>query len=592
MNKRPSAHSTVFQGFVSPADVKRRREIIDPNVTSPPPSLPPVKLPGVGDLVGEHYILVSQLGEGAFAKVYLAQRDDVPEHHVAIKIFARAVYEGRNVERELVMLATVGHPNVVQLKDHGAETDYVWLTMPVYQGETLEERLERGTLSMNEAYEIFLSVARGMEALHAGGLRHQDIKPDNIFLALFGGRVHPILLDLGVAAECDSNFVAGTLMYAAPEQIAFLAAEPGDAVLSEKMDTYGVATTLLMALVGRDLLPGATAEGADDIKAAQKVRAESPLHDKALPDLKGRPRELFIAALKRWLALDPKERPSMSDLAEELDVLREPEREKARAEEQRRIRQKTSLLRVRVAALVLLLMGLGTGYYLYSKRTTLALAGQLEKAQREGAESFDKLDTCIASHAIEKSAAASCRASREKDRTEFDASLDAVKKSGSATAAERAQQIKELNAIFANRLRTCEDESKAALRRADEEKNRIASGCRDEKAELTREIDEQKKLVEARTRAVDICDEARHALLAERETWKAAQAAAPAAVPAPAGGGAPAAGSPAPAGSGAAAAGAVVTAGTGAAATAPPPPPPPATAAPPPPQPKVDPTDI
>src|SRR4029079_13500612 len=217
------------------------------------------------------------------------------------------------------------HPNVVQLKDHGTETDYVWLTMPVYEGETLEERLERGTLTMKEAYEIFVPVARGMEALHAGGLRHQDIKPDNIFLAVFGGHVHPILLDLGVAAECNSNFVAGTLMYAAPEQIAYLAGEPGNAELSEKMDTYGLATTILMALAGRDALPGATAETSEEIKDAHKVRAENPLSDSAMPELKGRARELFIAALKRWLAMDPKERPSMSDLAEELDVLREPE---------------------------------------------------------------------------------------------------------------------------------------------------------------------------------------------------------------------------------------------------------------------------
>ncbi len=141
-----------------------------------------------------------KLGEGMFGKVYVAQRLDVPEHRVALKILPRSLYAGRNVDRELVMLATVGHPHVVQLKDHGTTPEYVWLTMPVYQGETLAERIEKkGPLSLREAYEIFLPIARGIEALHAAGLRHQDVKPENIYLAVFGQRIHPVLLDLGVA---------------------------------------------------------------------------------------------------------------------------------------------------------------------------------------------------------------------------------------------------------------------------------------------------------------------------------------------------------------------------------------------------------
>src|ERR1041384_4977598 len=136
-----------------------------------------------------------------FGKVYVAQRVDVPEHQVALKLLPRSLYAGRNVERELVMLATVGHPHMVQLKDHGTTDEYVWLTMPVYDGETLYDRLKRGPLDLREAYDIFLPIAHALEALHAAGLRHQDIKPENIFLAVFAGRIHPILLDLGAAAE-------------------------------------------------------------------------------------------------------------------------------------------------------------------------------------------------------------------------------------------------------------------------------------------------------------------------------------------------------------------------------------------------------
>ncbi len=195
-----------------PSDVSRTFASIPP----PPAAL----LPEEGDVVGEHYSLVRKLGEGTFGRVYVAQRIDVPEHQVALKILPRSLYVGRNVDRELVMLATVGHPHVVQLKDHGTTDEYVWLTMPVYEGQTLQERLEqKGTLSLREAYDIFRAMAYGLEALHDAGLRHQDIKPENIYLAVFGPRIHPVLLDLGVAAEKDASFIAGTALYASPEQI-------------------------------------------------------------------------------------------------------------------------------------------------------------------------------------------------------------------------------------------------------------------------------------------------------------------------------------------------------------------------------------
>ncbi|NUQ74667.1 MAG: protein kinase, partial [Polyangiaceae bacterium] len=547
VNKLPPLRSTIFQGF--DADVKdeaKREAKASAESTESSP-----KLPAINDIVDDHYILVRLLGEGAFAKVYFAQRIDIPEHQVALKIFPRVIYEGRNVERELVMLATVGHPNVVQLKDHGTGPDYVWLTMPVYQGETLDERLQRGSLTMREAYDIFVPVARGLEALHSAGLRHQDIKPANIYLAQFGGRVHPILLDLGAAAECDATFVAGTLLYAAPEQIAFLAGKPEGALLTEKMDSYGLATTLLMALVGPDNFAGVTAEVAEEIEEAHRKRAEKPILDTAIPALTGKARDLFQQALKRWLAIDPKVRPTMSQLADELDVLLEPEREEARAEERRRMKQKAALQRVRLTVAGLLALAAAGGFFMYSKRETLALASQLERAQKEGAESFDKLDTCVASHAIEKSAAAACRDARKKDEAEYQATLDAVKKAGTETVAERAKQIEKLQQIFAARLKSTEEAAAAALKKAADEraqeKAQLEATCSSEKQALMTERDDQKKLVESRTSELDLCTSARKACVSELDTWRTSGATAPsaaaaaAAAPSPAAPGAPSA---------------------------------------------------
>jgi len=138
--------TTLMQAFaVTVVDESRSGE---KGGTPAGPPAAPLDLPKVGDVVGGLYRLVRVLGEGAFGKVYVAQRLDVPEHQVALKILPRSMYEGRNVERELVMLATVGHPHVVQLKDHGTGPDFVWLTMPVYQGETLAEREGGRTLDV------------------------------------------------------------------------------------------------------------------------------------------------------------------------------------------------------------------------------------------------------------------------------------------------------------------------------------------------------------------------------------------------------------------------------------------------------------
>ena len=453
------------------------------------PSTPStVSLPSIGDIVGEHYELVGTLGAGTFGKVYVAHRLDVPEHQVALKLMPRSLYASRNVERELVMLATVGHPNVVQLKDHGTTPDYVWLTMPVYRGETLAERLERGTLSPRQAHDVFVPIARGLEALHDAGLRHQDVKPENIFLAVFGGRVHPILLDLGVAAEVDATFVAGTALYAAPEQVAVLSGFPSFASLSAKMDTYGLASTLLRALVGRSCYPGESAHTREQLAAAHEERTTQPLHDDALPDVTGAPRELIASAFRRWLALQPSARPTMSELADELEVLLEPERAEEQLFERSLRRQKTSLRRIRAVVLAMLVIGAGGAALAYTKRETLQLASQLDTLRRTRKESFEKLDMCSASYWMTRQELDTCLASRDKDRIDFKQALDEVKRTGTSTAAERAREAQR----YGTRIKACEDDALASRRRYEDE---VAESLR-QRTSLGAEQDELQSTVQ------------------------------------------------------------------------------------------------
>jgi len=512
---------------------------------SPGPSPAMLDLPDVGDVVGGHYKLVRLLGQGMFGKVYVAQRLDVPEHQVALKLLPRSMYAGRNVERELVMLATVGHPHVVQLKDHGTTPDYVWLTMPVYQGETLAERLEKkGTLTPRQAYDIFLPMARGLEALHAAGLRHQDVKPENIFLAVFGGRVHPILLDLGVAAEKDAGFVAGTALFAAPEQVAVLSGLPVIQPLSEKMDTYGLASTLLLALAGPRQFPGETATDRTELAEAHDLRTKHPLGPGALPDVTGDPRDQLDAAFRHWLAFEPAARPTIKEMAEQLEVLLEPDAEEVRQEEARRARQRLTILRFKGVFAAMILLGLAGGAIAFNQRETLRIAAALDRARTDGAKSFDQLETCNAAHSSDTRTIADCQAAQVSIRDEHRKQLEEVMRSGSTSQQERSREAQHYNKA----LKVCEDNATTAKRVCDEETGRLLMDSARDKTTLAGQRDEARRLADEEKGQLaslaaerDLCRAERTTCADERDALKAAALAKPAPrAPAPGGTAAPA----------------------------------------------------
>ncbi|MCL2822742.1 MAG: serine/threonine protein kinase [Polyangiaceae bacterium] len=429
------------------------------------------KLPGEGDLVGGLYRLIRLLGNGTFGKVYVAERIDVPEHQVALKLTLREAYSGRDVERELVMLAAAGHPHMIQLKDHGTTPHYVWFTMPVYDGETLAVRLRRGTLSVTEAHEVFVPIARSLEALHRAGLRHQDLKPDNVFLADFGGRVHPIILDLGVAAARTSGFVAGTLLFAAPEQTALLTGSEENIPLNEKMDTYGLASTLLLSLVGMDHFPGANAGTKEELVDAQRIRAESPIAPHALPKLTGLPRQLLDSAFKSWFAQDASVRPSMTEMADGLKVLLEQQVEEQKAEQRARARQKNKLFRQRFVIGILVSGALGLIGIGFAKRETFQIAAELQQARAEERQSFDNLQSCAAAQNNTRDRLRVSENRRARDLASYRESLDQLSKTGDRAKEESAAQL----LACSNKLRTVEDEADTAARVCADNREQLVS---------------------------------------------------------------------------------------------------------------------
>ena len=331
-----------------------------------------------GTVIGERYAVQQRVGEGSFGDVYRAFDTDVPGHVVALKLLHRSSQseEARKTAlRELRLIASVFHPSVVDFKDHGWYDDRLWFVMPWYEGETLEDRMQRGPLSREEACEIFTALAQALATMHQAGIRHQDVKPDNIFLARIGEvgrkrpRTLPVLLDLGVAAKDAEMIVAGTPLYFPPEIAAQYAGDVQKPKVSSKADVFSLALALRNALEPhtQEQVPGTA------IEAFIAHRAEAPPSGPTAREF-----AFLEPYFKRWLARDPEARPSAEELAEELEVLTRPEQERKR---------RRSIMRWAAPIAVGSLLGLSSITYVYVKEL-----GVSQDARMRAALTMTKLD--------------------------------------------------------------------------------------------------------------------------------------------------------------------------------------------------------
>ncbi len=176
------------------------------------------------------YIIDHVRGSGTFGVVYAARREDLPRL-VALKVLhaelARSPEVVRRFKVEAHTISELRHPHIVDVHDVGALQGVPFLAMELLDGETLRARLEReGRLPLNVALDLLLPIFSAVSAVHARGVVHRDIKPDNIVLAAtLLGRLHPKLLDFGVAKVrgdgpglTRTGVAIGTPYYMSPEQ--------------------------------------------------------------------------------------------------------------------------------------------------------------------------------------------------------------------------------------------------------------------------------------------------------------------------------------------------------------------------------------
>jgi serine/threonine protein kinase len=188
--------------------------------------------PRVGtELAG--YRIESLLGWGGMSVVYLAE-DLRLKRRVALKLLAASLAEDESFRdrflRESELAASIDHPNIVPIYEAGTAEDILFIAMRYVEGRDLKERLERGRLDPADAIGLLTQVASALDAAHARGLVHRDVKPSNVLLdtgARPDGSDHVYLADFGITKRVseetgvgDDGHLLGTIDYIAPEQIA------------------------------------------------------------------------------------------------------------------------------------------------------------------------------------------------------------------------------------------------------------------------------------------------------------------------------------------------------------------------------------
>jgi len=205
----------------------------------------------VGATFADHQI-VGIAGRGAMGVVYRARYQD---RDVALKVIAPELSEDREFrirfQREYEAEVSIRHPNVVRVFGAGAKDGRLYVTMQYIEGSDLATLLKRGRLAPPVAARLIAQVADALDAAHARGIVHRDVKPANVLIEGEGDDMHCILTDFGLmknvsnAAEplTRAGSFLGSCDYAAPEQ---LLGETIDA----RVDVYALGCMLYQAVTG------------------------------------------------------------------------------------------------------------------------------------------------------------------------------------------------------------------------------------------------------------------------------------------------------------------------------------------------------
>jgi serine/threonine-protein kinase len=224
---------------------------------------------------------------------------------VALKVvapqFAGDLYFRQRFEREARLAAKIDHPHAVGIEDSGEVDGVLYVVMPYVDGTDMEAMLASdGALEAPLAAAIVSQVASALDAAHALGLVHRDVKPGNVLVESRDHCAHALLTDFGLAKHVASTsgltktgLWVGTVDYAAPEQI------QGGAV-GPPADIYSLGCVLYHALTGDVPFP----RPREVAKITAHMMEPPPAPSEAAPRLAG----AFDEVIARAMAKDPADR--------------------------------------------------------------------------------------------------------------------------------------------------------------------------------------------------------------------------------------------------------------------------------------------
>jgi serine/threonine protein kinase/tetratricopeptide (TPR) repeat protein len=223
-----------------------------------------ISLPGgrlkAGQVLIDRFVIVRFIAKGGMGEVYEAEDLFLQGVRVALKTILPQIADDpalrQRFEREVLVAREVSHPNLCPIYDifHGERppANFLFLTMRLLPGETLAARLRRtGSIPIPEGLTILKQLTAGLAAIHAAGIIHRDIKPNNIMLDGIASEVRLCITDFGLARAHEAepslpggSIVAGTPDYMAPEL--YLGRPP-----SQASDLFAFGVVLHEVFTGR-----------------------------------------------------------------------------------------------------------------------------------------------------------------------------------------------------------------------------------------------------------------------------------------------------------------------------------------------------
>ena len=204
----------------------------------------------IGSVVDGRYRITSKIGHGGMAEVYEAV-DIINKKTIAIKLIKEDIMHNainiKRFENEALIAASLNHPNIVKVYNHGTIMGVPYIANEFVKGQTLKDVLDfRGPVSIQEGLDYMIQLTDALYFAHQHGIVHRDVKPENIYV-MSDGTIK--LGDFGIAqAEgIDSNTktseIIGSVHYLAPEI-------SRGKLASTKSDIYAAGVTFFEILTG------------------------------------------------------------------------------------------------------------------------------------------------------------------------------------------------------------------------------------------------------------------------------------------------------------------------------------------------------